>query len=192
MVAQQLERDGEVRRAALPIALAVGALLGVLLWKVRERILADRPIIMTGGSFHVWGLKKSLRYEGPVGPTHIYRNEYASGLRKVVVRCGSDREPYDDVSKVEIRYGSSLGAPNIVLTGCTLSIETGSSAEPLTDRGSGKVKDPDTDKWVTASHQEWTDPGGEIMSVTIWCGAKGPFPVPCAPGDRPRLKVYTT
>jgi hypothetical protein len=191
MVAQQLDRDDEVRRAALPIALAVGAILGVLLWKLRKGERADRPIIMTGGSFHVWRASAPLSYQGRIGRTHIYKNDGATRLRKVVVKCGSEKLTYWDVSSLEIRYGSSSGDPNIVLRGGTLSIETDSPDQPLIDRGAGMVVDPDTDRPVTARHQEWTAPG-EIMHIYICCGPKGVVWAPeCLYGIRPRIKVYT-
>jgi hypothetical protein len=192
MIVRQADTGGRRNSAAVPIAMVVGGLLGVLFWALRKPRQADRPIIMTGGSFHVWGPGGPLEYHGRVGRQHIYRNGDATHLKKVVVRCRSDKYTYTDVTSLDIRYGTTPGDPNVILRGGILSIETDSAAEPLVDRGEGTVEDPDLERPVRANHQDWSEPG-EITAIHVCCGPKGTIWVPtCEPGVRPRIKVRHT
>ncbi len=185
--------EGEVSaRQVLPVALTAAGAIAALWWLLRNRgKRADRPIIMTGGSFHLWGLGGTIQHHEAVGGHHLYTNPGVSGIGSVVVRTKQRRYRYTGVVSLEIWYSATTGDADVILRGNTISIRSDSAADPLDDLGPGSVNDDfgsasDHGHAVLARHYRWNAPG-YIARVHPCCGVR---PVDGTPEDPLRVKVH--
>jgi len=148
------------------IGLSIAGVVAVIRSLFKVRAGGDRPIIMTGGSFHVW-TPDDLTWRGRNPQQEVVYQHTSTVIRSIQFFGAQPSKPFKYPKRLSVTYQVvGIIPPNIVVVeGDEVRIGTVVD-RPLMYTGQEEIDDPESMRRVKLAHREWSE-DGTIIAISV-------------------------